>query len=188
MLLGSESIRVLSADVNSGAAVPMEKSADVRLAASSSADRLVVENHLLIELSAGHGNEKPFALSYEYLGSATISLVAFALLAALKIANQIGLEGFFGGHDAADRSRFGNTGDEPMAFIVTAEELVLGVRQAGTFGGLPHHQEQVTVLSLHIQNFNISIVLGLNVEEFATPILSNVDHDRPAALLPAISD
>ena len=44
----------------------------------------------------------------------------------------------------------------------------------------------MAVLWLHVENFYIGVIISLDVEEFATTILTDVDHDGTGSLPPAI--
>lgn len=63
-----------------------------------------------------------------------------------------------------------------MSLVVAAEQFVLDVRQASTLVGTADHQEQVPVPGLHVENFNIGIVVRLDVKELTVAIMTDVDH------------
>ena len=73
-----------------------------------------------------------------------------------------------------------------MPFIVTTQELVLAIRVVRTVCRLTNHQQEMSVPGLHVDHSNIRIVGGLNVEEFPTSILTNVNDNRASRRSPTI--
>jgi hypothetical protein len=100
--------------------------------------------------------------------------LTLAFLSTLQTADQIWLQCFLGRDDVADRSSLGNSSNKPMPLVVSAKELVLYGRGVRPFRRLTHHQEQVPVCTLNIENFNIGIILCLNVEKLAAPVVTDV--------------
>ena len=64
-----------------------------------------------------------------------------------------------------------------MSLVVAAQKLILRIGQARTRVGLAHHQEQMSVLRLHIEHLDIGISISPDVEELAVPVVPHVDHD-----------
>ena len=75
-----------------------------------------------------------------------------------------------------------------MTLVVSAKAFVFRIGQTGTVGGLADHQEQMAIFGLKIKDVDIGIVRSLNVKKRASPVGSDVDHDRTVGLPPAVLD
>src|SRR5207302_3910470 len=94
--------------------------------------------------------EEPLALADVggvLAAAAGLGLEPLAGLGALDLG---GLEGFLGLADGADRGGFGDSGDEPVALIVAAEELALVL-------AFPHQEQQVAVGGLYVEDGDLGL-------------------------------
>src|SRR5580692_907334 len=94
-----------------------------------------------------NGEEEPFALANEGGVLATIACLGLESLAGLGNMDFGGLECFLGLPDGADWGSFGDTGDEPVALVMSAEELTLVL-------AFPDQKQQMTVGRLNIEDGN----------------------------------
>jgi len=179
VLAVGQAVRMLCTYVDTGAPISVQFLAHMRFAGTA-LDRLVDENELVIDGRVRGGDEEPLALSDEDIGFAAQPLAAFALSAAFLVANGVRLERLLGGHHGADRSALGNGGDEPMPLVMSAQELVVRA------GRMPHHKQQVPILGLQVKHLEVGIAIGLDVEEFATPVMADIDDHRTGWAKPSI--
>ena len=93
-----------------------------------------------------------FALANEHIRLAAQPLLAFASFSLFSDPHEIRLQRFFGGYNAADGGLLRHRGNEPVSFIVAAQELFSGVGRAGTLVGLSAHQKQMAVFRLYVQH------------------------------------
>src|SRR5205085_11108197 len=124
-----------------------------------------------------HSKEKPFPLPAIRL---VLPLVALLRLQAdLTAPNLGGLEGFLGLADGANRSGFGDAGDEPVALVVAAEELALVL-------ALTHQEEQVAVGGLHVEDGDLGLGPRLrdDLEELALAVGLHVQGDDARTAAP----
>lgn len=180
-----QAVRVLPANVNRRATNSIQELAHVGLAPAT-AQRFVIKYELRIGVDPQRRNEEPLALPNERVSLAAVAFLPLALPAAFEVSDEFRLQCFLGGDHAADRSSFGNARNKPVAFVMPAEEFILGVGQAVAFSGLADHQQKVAILRLNVENFDVGIVSRLDVEEFATAVIPDVDHDWTRSLTPMV--
>src|SRR6266851_2134235 len=140
-----DAVRVPGADVDRLAARPVAKFSPMRLAAVVPAQRLVGQDQLLIHGEPWSREEEPLALADEGGVLAAVAGLGPEALAGLGAQDLGGLEGFLGLADGADRGGFGDAGDEPVPFVVAAEELALVLT-------LSDEEQQVAVAGLNIED------------------------------------
>src|SRR6185437_11978755 len=118
------------------------------------------------------GKEEPLALADEGGVLAAVASLAPEALAGLGAQNLGGLEGFLGLADGADRSAFGDAGDEPVALVVAAEELALVL-------AFTDQQQQVAVGGLHVEDGDLGLGPRLldDLEELALAVGLHVQGD-----------
>src|SRR5207302_8084451 len=101
-------------------------------------DEFLVHRHVAI------GDEEPFSLTNVGGVLATVAGLRAESLASLGGLDLGRLQGFLGLTNVANRSLFGNAGDEPVTLVVAAEKLAL-------FLALSDEEQQVAVVRLHVE-------------------------------------
>ncbi len=187
VLVRRKSVRPLATHIDGSSALAVQLLAHVRLA-TTAADRLAGEDHLLVNPKVRDRDKEPLALPNEHIGFAAQSFRSFAASSSLATPHRIGLQRFSSCHDATDRSSLGHAGNEPVTFVVAAQKLVLSVRLTGAFRRLAYHQQQVAVPWLQVKDFDINVSIDLDIEELTMPVVANVDYDRPGSRSPTIAD
>ena len=76
--------------------------------------------------------------------------------------------------DRTDSGRFGDGGDEPVALVVSAQELLL-------FGAVAHQQEQMPVGGLNVKDRDLGVDprLAGDLEVLAIGVFTDVERDDP---------
>ena len=145
----------------------------MRLAAIATGEWLIRKNQLLVHGHVSVRDEEPFALTDVGGILATVAGLRLESLVGLGRANLGGLQSFLGLPNRADRSRLRNPGDEPMPFIMTAEELRL-------LAVFPDQEQKMAVGGLHVENGDLGIDARLthDLEKFAVAVGLNVEGDR----------
>ena len=120
----------------------------------------------------GRGQEEPFALAAISRILPAISSRRTQALTTLGIENFRGLRRFLGLANGSDGCRFGNRRNEPVAFIVTAEKLLL-------FGAVANQEQQVAVAGLSVKNGNHRLGLRRsdNLKKLAVAVFRDIKRD-----------
>lgn len=147
----------------------------VGLGAEGAAERFFLEDEPRIDVEVGCGDEEPLALAEERGVLAAGALGGVEGEAALGDLHTDGLEGLHGGGDIADAAVVGDTGDEPVAFVVTAEELegLVGV-------GGECVEEEVPRVGRDTDGVCLGLGVELDIEEFAAALGDDVDREGRA--------
>jgi hypothetical protein len=132
------------------AALPHHLLADVRLAATSPAKRLVAQDHGVFVIHAGFRNKEPLALPDR--------------LASLYLCRT--QAGNCGSHIANTITR--HSCSKPVAFIAPKQELML-------FSSVSNHQHQVMRPRLHVDNFDCNPFFTPDDEHFAGTVPAYID-------------
>lgn len=123
-------------------------------------------------MEVGSGDKEPLALAEEGGILAAGALGSVEGEAALGDLDTDGLKGFHGGGDVADAAIVGDTGDEPVAFVVTAEELegFVGVGGKGV-------EEEVPCVGRDADGVGVGLGVELDIEELAAVFGDDVDRE-----------
>ena len=123
VLLDGDSVWVSGGNVDGFAASSIDLVDHVRLTAAA-CDGFVAENQILIHDHFGTGNKEPFTLADEGIGAAGEAVAGADAFAIFLEAHFAWLERFHRSANTRDAGAIGYAGDEPVAFIVAAEEAV----------------------------------------------------------------
>jgi len=173
LLLGDSATGEGGVNVNGLAPAADHHLAVVGLRPATSGDRLVLEDDgILARLEAGLGDEEPFPLTAETVVVAAVAVLAADASAALSLACGLRLESLHRLVDAVDavpRDR----SDEPVALVVSAEELVL-------LAVIVDVEEQVAELGVEVHDLDLDVLVRADVENAV------VDINADATAVPAV--
>jgi hypothetical protein len=127
------------------------------LAATATADRLVVMDELLVHVEVRHRHEEPFTLADE---GAIVPAGALALVEATMVGGSAHfgrLQGEFRLHDG--RSATGHGGDEPLALIVSAQKAIIR-------GRCFDEEQEVAIMPVALEHSDVELwfALGGNLQ------------------------
>lgn len=181
-----DAVMVAGADVDRLASRPVAEFCPMGLAAVASTQRLVLQDQLLVHTEASDGEEEPLALASVGGILAAVAGLAADLLPSLGHLHFNRLQRFLGLTNGADRGVFGQSGNEPVALVMAAEELALIL-------ALSDLEEQVTVGGLHVQDGDLGLGVRLadDLEELALTVSLHVqgeDACRAIAASRTVSD
>lgn len=125
-----QAARTLRADIDGLSSRTVEKLDHVWLAGAAPTQRFVGENESFIDDQPRVWNKEPFPLTDEGLVLAAVPVLRSNLQSPLQSHDFTWLQGFHRGLDRRDATIFRHSCDEPVSFVMTAQELVLlvGVR------------------------------------------------------------
>lgn len=162
--------RMARANIDRFATHPIAEFGPVRLSADPAPQRFVFQDQLLRYHHVRVGDEKPLALANERGVLATFAGLAPQARASLCREHPDGLEGFLGLTNVADRGRFGNSSDKPMALVVPAKEFALVVTVA-------NEEQQVAICRPRVEDgelrlgawaakkpVELALAIGLDIE------------------------
>ena len=163
---------MLATYIDGDPATPADLLAHVRLAATTSAKRLVAQYRELAHYQPRRWNEEPLPLAHEGRIAAAQSFAKRERILSLHSPDKLRLQGF----DRRDNcgstsSRY--AGNKPVPLVVPAEELVFATP-------LPHKEQQVPHRRLNINHGDVNALLTRDpeVEVFTTTIQCYVDRKR----------
>src|SRR5262249_45162716 len=133
-------------------------------------ERFILEDQLFVHQEAKGRQEEPFALTTVSGILATTTGLGPESLPCLGNLDFDRLQSFLGLADRADRGRFGNSGDEPVALVVTAKELAL-------FLAFTDKEQQVTVSRLHVEDGDLGLGVAGDLEELALAVGPQVQRE-----------
>ncbi len=161
-------------DVDGLPAGPEAVLAEMRLAPPPSRQGLVAEDELRVDPQRGRGHEEPFPLATEGVVLASVPGPRVDVLEGLDLPDGRRLEGLLGGDHGPHGGGLRDRGDEPVALVVAAEELGLGL-------ALADEEQQVSVAGLDVEHLDprLRAVAASDFEELALAVGEDIQADGP---------
>lgn len=131
VLVAVQPCRMFRADVDRLATSTVAELGPVRLASTAATERFVLDHQLLVDYQCRFGQKEPFTLTQEGGVLTAVTLLGTHTTPALGLQDVDWLERFLGLPHRSHGGSFGDSCHKPVAFIVTAEELVLVALLAG---------------------------------------------------------
>ena len=181
MLTIRQTVWVSGADIDPFSARPNQLLAHVWISGSPS-KRFIPKNEQLVEVTVSRHKE-PLTLTDECLVATPVSLLALDAATLQFDLHSSRLQSFKCRLHVGGTCPFRHGGNEPVTFVVSAQELVL-------LTVLARHQQQVPQSRLSVQDAQVASgsTTSRDVEELALIIMTDINRDSGSKPILPVSD